>query len=283
MGLRIMKRLSVGWSARSFFSNIKSKIKTMEHLILQKLVIMCSFVGCLFFVVSVYAANPPVADLEYMPFYTDNYTKSTYSYNLALLSAAVAAESYNSLGSNSACVSSGPINSMYNCALTEAGFKDVSLVKDNSVSLKDDIAIQIAKDSVLGNVTPVVMLSLAKLSMQAVVGYKYITVSGKSRRVVAVSFRGTEFGNPAQRAADLAIDGSAGSVMYASNDVGNKVHEGFFASEKVMESLEHSTVLNGMTLDALIANSATAGDSGDIFWISGHSLGGAIATLYAAR
>lgn len=230
--------------------------------------------------ISAFAADPPVSDSAFKPFYSAGKTDSAYNYSLALLSARVAGESYNDTRSNSACVGNGPISSMYNCALLEAGFLDTQLVKYNVTSPQDPIAIAISSSQ---GYMPSGMSQLAQSSLQAVVGYKNISVDGHSKRVIAITFRGTQFGNPSQQFPDLAIDASAGSVQYALGDANNKVHEGFYASENAMELLENSIQISGISLGTLIANSAKAGASGDIFWVSGHSLGGGIATLYAAR
>jgi hypothetical protein len=251
------------------------------------LVITCVVIGGFFIecVSTGYAASGDinVADSEYQAHYAD-YGISQFSYPLALLSARVASEAYNKHPGDTKCAGSPSLSwQYYDCALREAGFKDISLVKFSNATLGGEDPFVIAGQSVSGNTGTLSMLNLARASMQASVGYKYVTVSGKTRRIVVIAFRGTQFQDseePDQKAIDLAIDFSAGTVPYAENDPNNLVHEGFFTSVQVMESLEGLTALDNTTLHEIINN---AENSDDLFLVTGHSLGGGIATLYAAR
>ncbi len=66
----------------------------------------------------------------------------------------------------------------------------------------------------------------------------------------------------------------------ASIDEKITVHSGFLQSAKLLVSKESSAIIAGITLKKLIELNAK-GDRNDQFFIAGHSLGGAVATLYS--
>jgi len=109
------------------------------------------------------------------------------------------------------------------------------------------------------------------LDVQAVVAVKKL---GNGKNVVLISFRGS------QEFKDWITDLDANSMRFLSDSSIN-VHEGFELSMEVFSAKEYEIELDGNSLASLI-NKATKGDDTYKFIICGHSLGGAIATLYGA-
>lgn len=266
----------------------------MDLQMMKKWLFCGVFWAVIFNAMAVFAtsSDPWVYDSEYKVNYTQT-GESSFSYPLGLLASRIAKESYSKLkGDDYKCANTASFNGpqslsmntqYYDCALLEAGFLDTALVKFNNVSLGGVDPFEIAGQSIAGNNGTVNMLNLARSSTQAVVGYKYVRVDGKKRRIVVIAFRGTQFGDiiePEQFDNDLAIDLTAGTVPYSQADPNNLVHEGFYTSTKVMESLEGTALLDGKTLAELITGAPA---SGDLFLVVGHSLGGGIATIYSAR
>ena len=106
---------------------------------------------------------------------------------------------------------------------------------------------------------------------QAITGVKKFNNEGK--RVIAIIFRGTS------NLADAMSDANIVAVPFYSSTSG-MVHKGFFEStDSFIKNESLITVDGNETLDAIISEK----NPNDIFWIAGHSLGGAVATLYAAR
>jgi pimeloyl-ACP methyl ester carboxylesterase len=224
-------------------------------------------------------ADQWVNDAEFKAHYSDSGSESVFNYPLAQLSARVASESYNDSQHCSNFADSNLIsNKYYDCALKGAGFKDISTLGFTDATFPADFSTleDVVTKSIGHNSDSAIVQQLARTSLRAVVGWKNVVVDGKPRRLIAISFRGTR-SSPFY---DWTIDLSAGTVRYATDDPNTLVHEGFYANEKAMESLESFKTIDNTTLKGIIDNAAS---SGDLFWITGHSLGGAVATLYAAR
>jgi hypothetical protein len=109
--------------------------------------------------------------------------------------------------------------------------------------------------------------------MQAVTAVKHV----EGKRVIAIAFRGT---TPSAML-DVVIDLAAFGTIFRPehNQDGVIVHQGFRISMMDYYAKESSIILDGdKTLEQVISEK----NDDDIFFISGHSLGGAIATLYSA-
>jgi pimeloyl-ACP methyl ester carboxylesterase len=108
--------------------------------------------------------------------------------------------------------------------------------------------------------------------VQAVTAIKEFPAEGK--RIIAISFRGTASLDDAMT--DLNVAGD----VFNPADPTIEVHHGFMQSTRYFMAYEPNILIDGVkTLDAIIAEN----NPDDVFWISGHSLGGAIATLYSAK
>ena len=96
----------------------------------------------------------------------------------------------------------------------------------------------------------------------------------QGKRIIAIIFRGTS--NFADVMSDLDILGA----QFNSSSSEIKVHKGFLDATNSFKDIESSIpVYGGKTLDTVISEQ----NSDDIYFIAGHSLGGAIATLYSAQ
>ncbi len=119
--------------------------------------------------------------------------------------------------------------------------------------------------------------TLAKSSTQAIVGYKWIYAKGKKRRVVSITFRGTEGLNDIDKLhEDWLISALSKKISFVG---GGKIHRGYYACALAFEEKESDIYLGNKTLKEVISESR---DTGDIIVLSGHSSGGSIASIYAA-
>lgn len=119
--------------------------------------------------------------------------------------------------------------------------------------------------------------TLAKASTQAVVGYKWIYTNGMKRRVISITFRGTEgLDDMTKIHEDWLLNALSKKIDFYGN---GKVHRGYLASAKAFMEMEESVMLGDQKLSDIIDN---ARENHDIFVLSGHSSGGSIAAIYAA-
>lgn len=119
--------------------------------------------------------------------------------------------------------------------------------------------------------------NLAKASTQAIVGYKWIYAKGKRRRVISITFRGTEgLNNIDKLHEDWLISALSKKIDFPG---GGKVHRGYYACALAFEERESDIYLGNKTLKEIIADSK---NTGDIIILSGHSSGGSIASIYAS-
>ena len=100
-----------------------------------------------------------------------------------------------------------------------------------------------------------------KVDLQASIYEKNIYINNKEKNLIVIVFRGTEGFD------DVRTDLEAGWATWQKP----MVHQGFFASLNVFEQSLQSDILKKIM------------DKDTIVFITGHSLGGAIATLYSAR
>jgi len=100
-----------------------------------------------------------------------------------------------------------------------------------------------------------------KVDLQASIYEKKIYINNKEENLIVIVFRGTEGLN------DIRTDAEAGFATWQKP----MVHQGFFASLNVFEE----SLQNDISKKIMNKNS--------IVFITGHSLGGSIATLYSAR
>jgi pimeloyl-ACP methyl ester carboxylesterase len=221
-------------------------------------------------------------DDAWFPQKTLNDLGTLYNPSLAFLSASLARDAYNHLSwqaNNSVAKTMA-----WDYTLAAQGFQQLKLAPAPVPVLTGMHPAWAAASSLLdwsGHESYIT--NLARSSVQTVVGNKTITVGGRQRRVIAIAFRGTQFTDPdepAQSNLDLAADCAAGPVAYSTDDPTDLVHEGFKASASVFQDLEGGIAVGSGTLASAIAQAAS---SGDLFWVTGHSLGGAVATIYAAR
>ena len=119
--------------------------------------------------------------------------------------------------------------------------------------------------------------TLAKASTQAVRGYKWISAKGIRRRVISITFRGTEGLDDMKK---IHEDWLLNALSKKTDFYGNgKVHSGYLASAKAFMEMEESVMLGDQKLSEIIDN---ASENDDIFVLSGHSSGGSIAAIYGA-
>jgi hypothetical protein len=102
-------------------------------------------------------------------------------------------------------------------------------------------------------------------NMQAIVAYKKI----EDKKVILISFRGT------QELKDWLTDIDIKEATFLDTDT--QVHNGFYQSFKAFIEKEEDIKIDNTTLADILSNNKNYR-----FFISGHSLGGAIATLYGA-
>jgi hypothetical protein len=120
-------------------------------------------------------------------------------------------------------------------------------------------------------------INLGLNDTQFLVANKTIKLNGNNTNLILVAFRGTA------GVEDVLTD--IDTTKRTFTDGYTKVHKGFFDSMKLVKSMEYGIDLEdtannmSISLENAIDN---AKDSNEIFLIVGHSLGGAIATLYAA-
>ncbi|SKA77915.1 Lipase (class 3) [Caloramator quimbayensis] len=116
------------------------------------------------------------------------------------------------------------------------------------------------------------IINIENKSLQAVVGIRNLS-SGK--KVIAISFKGTS------GTLDYINDFRISWVDYKSKRYNNEMsfYKGFYSIEKTFEEIEDKINLQGRTLKEIIQSK----DPNYIFWITGHSLGGAIATIYSIK
>lgn len=119
--------------------------------------------------------------------------------------------------------------------------------------------------------------TLAKASTQAIVGYKWIHAKGKKRRVISITFRGTEgLNNIKKLHEDWLISTLSKKIDFNGK---GKVHRGYYACALEFEKMESKIYFDNKSLKEIIDN---ANQTGDLIILSGHSSGGAIASIYAA-
>ncbi|TXT33631.1 MAG: Fibronectin type III domain protein, partial [Comamonadaceae bacterium] len=117
----------------------------------------------------------------------------------------------------------------------------------------------------------------AEASLQAVVASRSIVVDGRKKNVIAIVFRGTE-GTGKDGIPDWLVNASGDLVPFSATDPQVLVHQGFLTGMQKFVAKSATVNINAGNLAALV--SAHSADT--IFWISGHSLGGALATIYGA-
>ena len=100
-----------------------------------------------------------------------------------------------------------------------------------------------------------------KVDLQASIYEKKFYVNNQEKKLIVVAFRGTE------GLSDIRTDAEAGWATWQKP----MVHEGFFASLNVFEQSLQKSISEKIM------------DKNTIVFITGHSLGGSIATLYSAR
>lgn len=193
--------------------------------------------------------NAVAAPISGIPADNEFVPSSTLNANVAVFAAKVASDVYD-------------VNGKHNVWLTQNNFVTAPLINDPSTVL-----------TVMG-------------SLQAVVAHKVLN-SGKNLYVVA--FRGTEhntldwgvnfrFLGTSWKAIDYSVPSSP--IVYKG-----MVHAGFYQAAVAMSGQEKSINISGLTFDQVIRNASKypSPSNGDLFLIVGHSLGGAVATLYATR
>jgi hypothetical protein len=119
-------------------------------------------------------------------------------------------------------------------------------------------------------------ISAGILDTQFFVANKSIEIDGAEKNLVLISFRGTTF----DQVGDILTNIDSTSVFYEQH--GN-VHKGFYESSKIVRNSElyidiEDRVNHWSDLSSVIE---TAEYQNTVFLIVGHSLGGAIATLYS--
>lgn len=117
-------------------------------------------------------------------------------------------------------------------------------------------------------------ISQGLVDLQYAYGYKMLS---KDSMAILIAIRGSK------EATDWVTDANFIPKAYDKNiDAKITVHGGFLDSVNLLESKESVTKINSMTLSQLIDLNAQ-GKRKDIFLLTGHSLGGAIATLYTSK
>jgi len=269
---------SVGNCAR----HIASKLSAVyRHSVTISLLLVC-----LFCAVKPAGAAAPLADSDFVPSQQRNFA-------LASLSAHVADDVYDDVYDNaSASLESNGFTGDNEEHVALVDFKGLPAVQQlilssqDATSLLDKIAF-ITSNVTLASTDPSHAETLASASMQAMVGWKWIHVDGRKKRLVSITFRGTE-GTEGNGLIDWAVNATANPDPWNSSDPDNKVHRGFFACARLFDSNAPNVTFTQMTETGSqevslqdMLDEARADDA--IIWISGHSLGGAVATLYGAR
>ncbi len=117
-------------------------------------------------------------------------------------------------------------------------------------------------------------ISVGILDTQFFVANKSIEIDGTEKNLILISFRGTAGVN------DVLTDINSTAVSYEHG----KVHKGFYDSSEAARSMENVIPVldpihqRSSSLNSVIRN---AKNENTIFLVVGHSLGGAIATLYS--
>ncbi|MDP4028816.1 MAG: choice-of-anchor D domain-containing protein [Gallionella sp.] len=115
----------------------------------------------------------------------------------------------------------------------------------------------------------------AEQALQAVVGVKQASIGGQTRKIITIGFRGS------QEHEDWAVNlVHSSESAFASSSAKGKAHKGFLQYMQAFERMESATLVGGIPLAQLLQNATT---NGDLIFVTGHSLGGAVANLYAAR
>ena len=243
-------------------------------------------IGAAIFLSAASAQPAPLADKHFVPRYTDNYrTTAQFDPALAHLSALAAKDVYKYKLSE---LRADPMlkPALDQSSLIDNGFNDVQFVSYANPStwaspLGNDLELADWMDKFLNPTTTEGKASavgqFAEASLQAVVASRSILVNGKKKNVIAIVFRGSEAidqnGLP-----DWLTNFSGNLVPFSAKDPKVLVHQGFFTAMQKFVAKSESVNVNAGNLAGLVR--AQSDDT--IFWVSGHSLGGAMATLYGA-
>lgn len=218
-------------------------------------------VGFLFCGTQLLATVLYVQDAEFIPRYSGN--TSVYNPVLAKFTSQVTVKE---VYSNSAKDQFQMLNN---------GFQDIKLITWNIAPSTINSEIQFG----LSLISDDVFKNFARSSVQAYSAWKTIQYNGKSRRVILIAFRGTEgFSDEGQ--IDWVVNLNAKEVNFNPQSQAIKVHKGFFESVGAFEEITGQAKIGTETLAQVLQNGK---NSDDIFLIAGHSLGGALATIFAAK
>lgn len=278
------------------YISILKKIKS-KNVNLYKL-FSCIIAALVIFTHSAYGASRPyitLSDSEYSVKYErfTRFNNTIQGYDMKFSHPLAQFNAYNSFQSyrnpeflkNAGHVDSS--NRYFGDILEKNDFESIQLVNDyeNSKIYMDTFLksygglwryLRIAGTGEVDIESPKVK-TLAKASTQAVIGYKWIYAKGIKRRVISITFRGTEGLDDMKK---IHEDWLVNALSKKTDFYGNgKVHSGYLASAKAFMEMEESVMLGDETLASIIDN---ARETNDIFVLSGHSSGGSIAAIYAA-
>ncbi|MEA3228477.1 MAG: lipase family protein [Campylobacterota bacterium] len=117
-------------------------------------------------------------------------------------------------------------------------------------------------------------ISQGLVDLQFAYAYKMVS---KKNMVIVVAVRGSK------EATDWGTDANYMPKAYNTKiDKDITIHGGFLSSATLLEKQEKNCKINSLPLNKLIKLNAE-GKRNDIFLITGHSLGGAIATIYTTK